>query len=74
MLRGEREQRCDPQGDPGRHRLGLDPEGDPGHHHDQAGGDVRVEEVVAQVTPELEDHLQAGEIACNSLNVLLSRH
>ena len=63
MLRGQGEQTGDAQRDPGRNGLGLDPERDPGHHDDQTGGDVSVEKVVAQATPELEDHLKAGEIA-----------
>ena len=70
MLRGQREERGDAERDPGRHRLRLDPERDPGHHDDQAGGDVGVEEVVAQVPTELEDHLQAREVACRARTIL----
>ena len=63
MLRAESEQTGHPQRDSGWHRLWLDPEWDPGHDDDQTGGDVRVEEVVAQATLEHEHHLQAGELA-----------
>ena len=63
MLRGQREQRCDAQRDPGRHRLRPHPERDPGHDDDQTRGDVRVEEVVAQAPLEREHHLDAGEVA-----------
>ena len=48
MLGGQGEEGGDPQGDPGRHRLGLYPEADPGHHDDQAGGDVGVEHEVPE--------------------------
>ena len=63
MLRAEGEEAGDPQRDPGWHGLRLDPERDPGHDDDEAGGDVGVEEVVAEATLEHEHHLQAGELA-----------
>ena len=57
MLGGEGEEGGDTQGDPGRYSLWLDPEGDPGHDDNEAGGEVGVEEVVAQPPLELEHHL-----------------
>ena len=63
VLRREGEQTGDPQGDPGGHGLGLDPERDPGHDDDQTGGDVGVEQVVAESTLEHEDDLEAGELS-----------
>ena len=75
MLGGESQQGGHPQCYPGRHGLRLDPETDPGHHHDQTGGDVGVEHEVAQPPSKLEDHHEAGEVACTTLEVsLLSTH
>ena len=64
MLGGESQQGGHSQGDPGRNGLRLDPETDPGHDDDQTGGDVGVEQVVAQPSLEHEHHLQACEVAC----------
>ena len=63
MLRAESEQTGHPQRDSGWHRLWLDPERDPGHDDDQTGGDVGVEQVVAESTLEHEDALEAGELS-----------
>ena len=64
MLGVQREQRRDSQRDSGRHGFRSDPERDPRHDDDEACGDVRVEEVVAEAAAEREDHLQASEIPC----------
>ena len=64
MLGGESEEAGDTQGDPGRNRLRLDPEADPGHDDYQAGGDVGVEQVVAQPPLEHEHNLQTREVTC----------
>ena len=48
---------------PCRDSFRFDPERDPRHHDDEAGRDVGVEQVVAEAPPELEDHLQASEVA-----------
>ena len=64
MLRGEREKGSDTESDPSRDSLGLDPEADPGHNDDEAGGDVGVEEVVAQPPLKHEDHLQTRKVTC----------
>jgi hypothetical protein len=64
VLRGEREQRRDAQGDPGRNRFRFDPERNPRHDDDQTRGDVRVEQVVAQPPLQREVHLQACEVTC----------
>ena len=63
VLRGKREKGSDTESDPSRDSLGLDPEADPGHNDDEAGGDVGVEQVVAETPLELEHNLQAGEVA-----------
>lgn len=60
----QREERGDAEGDPSRDGLGLDPEGDPGHDDGDGGGDVGVEQVIAQATPQVEHHSQTREIAC----------
>ena len=64
MLGVQREQGRDSQRDSGRHGFRSDPERDPRHDDDEACGDVRVEEVVAEAAAEREDHLQASEIPC----------
>ena len=64
VLGGESEEGGHPQRHPGRHRLRLDPEADPGHDDDEAGGDVGVEEVVAQPPLKHEDHLQTRKVTC----------
>ena len=64
MLGGESQQGGHSQRYPGRHGLRLDPETDPGHDDDQTGGDVGVEQVVAQPPLEHKHHLQTGEVAC----------
>ena len=63
MLGGEGQQGGHAQGHPGGDSLGLDPETDPGHDDYEAGGDVGVEEVVAQSPLKHEDHLQTGKVA-----------
>ena len=62
MLGGEGQEGGHPQRDPGGDSLGLDPEADPGHDDYQAGGDVGVEQVVAQTPLEHEHHLQTREV------------
>ena len=62
VLGGEGQERGHPQRDPGRDSLRLDPEADPGHDDDQAGGDVGVEQVVAQPSFEHEHNLQTREV------------
>ena len=62
MLGGEGQEGGDPQRDPGGDSLRLDPEADPGHDDYQAGGDVGVEQVVAQPPLEHEHHLQTREV------------
>ena len=67
VLGGEGQQGGHAQGHAGGHGLGLDPETDPGHDDDQTGGDVGVEEVVAQPPLEHEHHLQTREISCKGM-------
>ena len=45
----------------------LYPEWDPRHDDDETGGQVGVEQVVAQPTLEHEHNLQAGEVAWTGL-------
>lgn len=63
VLRGQREQRGDAEGDTRGNGFGLDPERDPAHDHNQRGRDVGVEQVVAKAPLQIEDHRQAREIA-----------
>ena len=65
MLGGESEEGGDPERDPGGDRLRLNPEADPGHDHDQTGGDIGVEQVVAQPPLEHEHNLQTREVTCS---------
>ena len=62
VLGGEGEKTGDAEGDACGNSLGFDPKRDPGHHHNQTSRDVSVEEIVAQATTKLEDHLQTREI------------
>ncbi len=64
VLRGEREQAGDTQGDSGWHGLRLDPERDPRHDDDKASWHISVEKVVAEATLEHEHHFQTGELSC----------
>ena len=64
MLRGERQQRRDAEGDARRNGLGPDPERDPRHDDDQTRRPVRVEQVIAQPALERKHNLQAAEVTC----------
>lgn len=73
MLRGEREQTGHSEGDSCRNCLGLYPERNPGHDDDQAGGHIRVEQVIPQAALEGEHHLQTGELACKRVGRVSDR-
>lgn len=61
------------QGDTGRDRLRFDPERDPRHDDDQRGRYVRVEEVIAQPTAQIEHDLDAREVAGRVLDRAVGR-
>lgn len=63
VLRVQREQRRDPKRDTGWYGFWFNPERDPRHDNNEASGNVRVEQVVAQTSPERHDNFETREIA-----------
>ena len=52
----------DPEAGPGGGRAPVQVEAHPGHDHDQAGGDVDLDEVVSHGPGEHDVHTQAGVV------------
>ena len=58
-LSGGREDREQPDGDPGGGGVDVDPEGDPGEDDDEHGGHVDLDEEVSHVPTQDEPNLKA---------------
>ena len=55
----------DTQGNSGRYGLATEPEGDPGEHDDECGGNVDLDDIVAQRAHEVELAGEARVVSCN---------